>query len=36
MHGNYRAPGYTEEEKVPIAFEDLIPRQIEENGIAKK
>jgi ATP-dependent Lon protease len=27
--------GYTEEEKVHIAFQYLIPRQIEENGIAK-
>ncbi len=26
--------GYTEDEKVPIAFRYLIPRQIEENGIA--
>src|ERR1700674_521523 len=26
-------PGYTEEEKVHIAFQYLIPRQIEENGI---
>jgi ATP-dependent Lon protease len=28
--------GYTEEEKVHIAFQYLIPRQIEENGIAKE
>ncbi len=27
--------GYTEEEKVHIAFQYLIPRQIEENGITK-
>src|SRR5215470_4823442 len=27
--------GYTEEEKVHIAFQYLIPRQIEENGISK-
>jgi len=28
--------GYTEEEKVHIAFQYLIPRQIEENGITKE
>ena len=28
--------GYTEEEKVHIAFDYLIPRQIEENGITKE
>src|SRR6516164_7806762 len=28
--------GYTEEEKVHIAFQYLIPRQIEENGIARE
>ena len=28
--------GYTEEEKVHIAFQYLIPRQIEENGISKE
>src|SRR5438309_6107059 len=28
--------GYTEEEKVHIAFQYLVPRQIEENGIAKE
>src|SRR5215471_13501183 len=28
--------GYTEDEKVHIAFQYLIPRQIEENGIAKE
>jgi ATP-dependent Lon protease len=28
--------GYTEEEKVRIAFQYLIPRQIEENGITKE
>ena len=27
--------GYTEEEKVHIAFQYLVPRQIEENGISK-
>ncbi|HEY6303290.1 MAG TPA: endopeptidase La [Terriglobales bacterium] len=27
--------GYTEEEKIHIAFQYLIPRQIEENGISK-
>ena len=27
--------GYTEEEKIHIAFQYLIPRQIDENGIAK-
>jgi ATP-dependent Lon protease len=28
--------GYTEEEKIHIAFQYLIPRQIEENGITKE
>jgi ATP-dependent Lon protease len=28
--------GYTEEEKVHIAFQYLIPRQVEENGITKE
>src|ERR1700690_381730 len=28
--------GYTEEEKVHIAFQYLVPRQIEENGITKE
>ncbi len=28
--------GYTEEEKVHIAFQYLVPRQIEENGISKE
>jgi ATP-dependent Lon protease len=28
--------GYTEEEKVHIAFQYLIPRQIEENGVSKE
>ena len=28
--------GYTEEEKVHIAFQYLIPRQVDENGIAKE
>src|SRR5262249_34895868 len=28
--------GYTEEEKVHIAFQYLIPRQIDENGITKE
>jgi ATP-dependent Lon protease len=28
-------PGYTEEEKLQIAFKYLIPRQIEENGLEK-
>jgi ATP-dependent Lon protease len=28
--------GYTEEEKVHIAFQYLIPRQIEENGVTKE
>jgi ATP-dependent Lon protease len=28
--------GYTEEEKIHIAFQYLIPRQIEENGISKE
>ncbi len=28
--------GYTEDEKVHIAFQYLVPRQIEENGIAKE
>ena len=27
--------GYTEEEKIHISFQYLIPRQIEENGITK-
>src|SRR5712691_10540299 len=29
-------PGYTEEEKVHIAVQYLVPRQIEENGITKE
>ncbi len=28
--------GYTEEEKIPICFRYLIPRQVEENGIKKE
>ena len=32
-HGDYRLQGYTEEEKVHIAYQYLVPRQIEENGI---
>ena len=28
--------GYTEEEKIHIAFQYLIPRQIEENGITQE
>ncbi len=32
---NIELQGYTEEEKVHIAFQYLIPRQVDENGIAK-
>lgn len=31
-----RLPGYTEEEKVHIAFRHLIPKQLEENGLSSQ
>jgi len=31
-----RIPGYTEDEKIQIAFEHLVPKQLERNGIKKR